>query len=312
MNRDYEIKLVRLASLIALVGNTLICTAKIGIGIYTGSLAVLGDGFDSSTDVLVSIMTLFVSFVISRPSDKEHPWGHQRAETIASVILAFIIFTAGFQLFLVSIKKLYAFYNGSLVAEKPHIIAIAVTLVSIIMKLFLALNQHYLGKKAKSLMIQSNAKNMANDVILSVSVLAGLGISYFFKKYVFDSITAIFVSIWIMHSGIKLFIELNRELMDGNTNKLVYKELFDAVNSIHGVYNPHRARIRNMANLLDIDLDIEVEPEMTVLDAHRISEQVASEIKTRIKNVYDVMIHIEPHGIDNNESEGFGLRETDI
>ena len=107
-------------------------------------------------------------------------------------------------------------------------------------------------------------------------------------------------------------MELNIELMDGNTNDILYKQLFEAVNSVEGAHNPHRARIRRMANLLDIDLDIEVDAEISIYEGHCIAEKVTSAIKEKIENVYDVMVHIEPYGTHNNEEEGFGLSEKDI
>ena len=307
MNNGNRIKLVRIASLISLIGNIIICIAKLVIGIYANSLSVIGDGIDSATDVAISIMTLAVSFIIGRPSDKEHPWGHQRAETMASLILAFIIMIAGFQLCITAGGKLINVYKGTVTILMPHILAVIVTVSSIAVKLLLALNQYIIGKKTGSMMIQANAKNMTNDVILSASVLAGLAISRFFKAPIFDAVTALLVSLWIMKSGIELFMELNVELMD-----ILYKQLFEAVNSVEGAHNPHRARIRRMANLLDIDLDIEVDAEMSICEGHSIAEKVTSAIKEKIENVYDVMVHIEPYGIHNHEEEGFGLSEKDI
>ena len=87
-------RLIRTASLTALFGNTLLAAAKISIGIYAHSLAVIGDGIDSSMDVLIAIMTLVVSRIISRPADAGHPWGHGRAETIATTLLSCILFLA--------------------------------------------------------------------------------------------------------------------------------------------------------------------------------------------------------------------------
>lgn len=312
MTSEERIRLLRIASWTALFGNFIICIAKVSVGIYAKSLSVLGDGIDSATDIAISVMTLIVSFIINLPSDKDHPWGHQRAETIASIILAFIILIAGLQLFMTSVQKLITVYKGTAIIAMPHILAIVVTISSILGKLFLALNQHILGKKADSMMIQANAKNMTTDIILSTSVLIGLGVSFVFNIPIFDAITALLVSIWIIKSGIELFIDLNVELMDGNTNKALYKQLFEAVNSVEGTYNPHRARIRRMANLLDIDLDIEVDADITVHEAHTIAEQVTSAVKEKIENVYDIMVHIEPHRVENSENEGFGLCEKDI
>ena len=309
---DKRIAIVRRASIIALSGNTIISLAKITIGIYTASLAVLGDGIDSAADIAISIMTLIVSYIINKPCDIRHPWGHQRAETVASMVLSFIITAAGFNLLIAAGKKLFYAVMGTAVLSLPHTLALFVTAASIVIKLLLALNQHILGKKADSIMIQANAKNMTNDVILSASVLIGLGISYLLKAPILDALTALLVSLWIIKSGIELFIELNIELTDGNTNNTLYKKLFEAVNSVEGTHNPHRARIRKMANLLDIDLDIEVAADMSVYDAHIIAEKVTTAIKNKIENVYDIVIHIEPHGTANTEIEGFGLSERDI
>ena len=312
MNKEERAQLVRKASVAALIGNGAICAAKIAAGLSAQSLSVLGDGIDSATDIAISGMTLAVSFIASRPSNKEYTWGHQRAETVASLVLSFMILTAGLQLLIASVKKLCAVFGGSVQLQLSHPYALAVTAASIAVKLALALNQYLLGKKADSIMIQANARNMTNDVILSASVLAGLGVSRLFNAPAFDAVTALLVSLWIIRSGGSLFMELNVELMDGNTDEALYKHLFEAAHSVEGAFHPHRARIRRMANLLDIDLDIEVAADLSVYEAHLIAEKVTAAIKNRLENVYDVMVHIEPLGVANNEEEGFGLSEADI
>ena len=87
-----RLKLIQLAGIIALAGNLILCTLKIVTGLAAGSLAVLADGLDSTGDVAIACMTLIISVIISRPSDKEHPWGHGRAETTGTLILSFVIF----------------------------------------------------------------------------------------------------------------------------------------------------------------------------------------------------------------------------
>ncbi len=309
---EQKIQLLRIASLLALVGNLGLCIAKLLVGFMTPSLSVLGDGIDSAGDVAVSMMFLFVSFIISRPSDKKYPWGRQRAESIASLILSLIIIFAGIQLFIVSIKTLVSFYRGKLVFSGAELIAIVVTALSIVVKSCLALYHYMMAKKTNSFMLKASAKNMLNDVILSASVLLGLALSAVFSSALFDPLLALFASVWILKSGLSIFIEVNLELMDGNSDNDLYKQLFSAVNSVDGVHNPHRVRIRKMGNLFAIDLDIEVDANMTVYDAHLLAEEVTTAIKKNIDNVYDIMVHIEPYGVYNDEEEGFGLRETDI
>jgi divalent metal cation (Fe/Co/Zn/Cd) transporter len=95
--------------------------------------------------------------------------------------------------------------------------------------------------------------------------------------------------------------------MDGGSGKEFYRAVFEAVHSVPGAGNPHRARMRRIAGLWDIDLDIEVDPALTIQEAHAIASHVEQAIKGRVEGVYDIMVHVEPAG--NRESEGFGLRE---
>jgi len=303
---DSKARIIKAASLTAIIGNTLLAALKIGTGIYAGSLAVIGDGIDSSMDVLIAIMTLIVARIISRPADAGHPWGHGRAETVATAMLSFILFFAGAQLILNSGREII--FGAE--REIPSIYALIVTLVSIAGKLLLAWSQYMFGKKANSLMLTANAKNMSADVLLSAGVLAGLGLTFFFNIAVIDSWAALLVGIWVIKSALGIFFEANAELMDGGSDKAFYQAVFDAVKSVEEAGNPHRVRMRRIAGLWDIDIDIEVSPNMRIIEAHWIAYKVENAIKERIENVYDIMIHVEPAG--NIENEGYGLSEKTL
>lgn len=303
---DRKARLINTASLSALIGNTLLAAVKIGAGIYAGSLAVLGDGIDSSVDVLIAIMALVVARIISRPADEGHPWGHGRAETVATTLLSCILFFAGAQLIMNSGRHII---EGTQ-REVPSLPALVVTLISIAGKLLLAMSQYAFGKKADSPMLKANAKNMSADVLLSLGVLLGLGLSRLFDIGIIDSWAALLVGIWVIKSALGIFMEVNTELMDGGSDKIHYQTVFDAVNSVEEAGHPHRVRIRRIAGLWDIDIDIEVPPNKTVIEAHWIAYKVEKAIKERMENVYDIVIHVEPAG--NMENEGYGLSEEII
>ncbi|MCL2557375.1 MAG: cation diffusion facilitator family transporter [Treponema sp.] len=300
---DKKTRLIKIASLTALIGNAALAIAQIAIGIYAGSLAVIGNGIDSSTDVAIAIMALVVSRIISRPADAGHPWGHGRAETVATAILSFALFFAGAQLIISSTGHIISGAER----EAPELPALIVTLVVIVVKFFLAWSQHALGKKADSLMLKANAKNMSADVLLSAGVLAGIGMSMFFGIGMIDSVAALLVGLWVIKSAIGIFIEANTELMDGGSSREFYKAIFDAVKSVDGAESPHRVRMRRIAGYWDIDIDIEVQPEKTVLEGHKIASLVEAAIKARVDNVYDIVVHVEPAG--SAEEESFGLDE---
>jgi len=300
-------KLIKRASLLAAVVNAALAAMKIAAGLMTGSLAVLGDGLDSSTDVLIAVISLIVSSIIAKPADAGHPWGHSRAETMATTVLAFLLFFAGAQLALGSVQKLL----HPEAAEVPGMLALAATGVAIAGKLLLALVLRIQGKRANSSMLSANAANMAGDVIISIGVLAGLGASLLFDFPAADPIAALLVAAWVIKTAIGVFRDANLELMDGIEGRGPYKTVLDAALSVAGVSRPHRMRMRKIANQWDIDMDIEVDGKMTVEAAHGIAHKVERSIRERLPDVFDIMVHVEPVSKRHSE-EAFGLSESDI
>lgn len=309
MQDSFKTHYIRVAGTIALIGNAALAFIKILLAYFSKSLAVMGDGIDSSTDVLIAIVTLVISAIISRPSDKEHPWGHGRAETTTTLVLSFIIFFAGAQLAIQSVTRLMNPQDAQAIGRGAVIAAI----ISIAGKTVLALLQFHYGKIADSEMVKANALNMKNDIIMSLGILVGLFLSEQFKLPILDPIIALLVGLWVIKNAAKLFLQVNFELMDGNADNSLYQKLFSAVSSVPDVHNPHKARIRKMASLFDIDLDIEVDPAMTVYDAHEKAEQVEEAIREVIPEAYDILIHIEPLGSDSHQrEEKYGLKPEDM
>ena len=294
---------IRIAATTALAGNAVLALLKISAGIYSGSGALIADGIDSSADVFISTITLVVAGIISKPADAKHPWGHRKAETVATVFLSFTLFFMGAQLIVNSMSNIVS--GGAQAA--PSFIAVVVTLISIAGKILLAWSQYMLGKRAESAMIKANAKNMAGDVLVSLGVLAGLVISAVTGSAHADTIIAMLIGVWIVKTAIGIFLETNLELMDGNNDIEPYRVIVDAVNSVKGADNPHRARIRSIAGFWDITFDIDVDPQCTILEAHDIASRVEGEIKRRLEHVFDIMIHVEPRG--DKSAEMFGLSE---
>jgi len=301
-----KISIIRMAAITALIGNAILAVLKIVAGAFSRSSALIADGIDSSADVLISIIALIVVRIIAKPADTQHPWGHGRAETVATALLSFTLFFMGAQLIVNSAAD---FISGEQRAA-PSFIAIIVTLISIAGKILLAWSQYVLGKRADSAMIKANGKNMTGDVFISLSVLVGLIISNITGSAYADTIIAMLIGVWIIKTAVGIFLEASLELMDGSSTVEPYRVIFDAVNIVEGAANPHRARMRRIAGFWDIDLDIDVDPKCTVLEAHNIASQVEKEIKLRLENVFDIMIHIEPRG--DNAQEVFGLSEDEM
>jgi cation diffusion facilitator family transporter len=270
-------------------------------------MAVIADGIDSASDVVTSLITLFTAYIIARPPDKKYPYGYLKADTIATKVLAFIIFFAGAQLAFSSVRKLV----NDEIAAIPDTIAIYIIIVSIIGKLLLSAYLRRTGKEAESAMLIANARNMQNDVVISFSVLAGLIFTFIFKLPIIDVITALLVSVYIMFVAFRIFMQTNRDLMDGVDDEEIYKKIVDQVNAVKGASNPHRIRVRKMAHLYLIALDIEVDGKLPLEVAHELGAKVERNIKQNIPNVYDVLIHVEPEGNDESD-EVFGVSEQQL
>lgn len=306
---DYKSHCIKVAGMLALIGNALLALIKLTLGSLAHSLAVVGDGIDSSTDVLIAIVTLIIGSIIAQPSDKEHPWGHGRAETTATMALSFIIFFAGAQLVMQSVTKLA---HGSFGSDESTI-AIIASLISIGGKSVLSLLQYHYGNLANSDIVKANAANMKNDIIMSAAVLVGLASSKLLHCPILDPIIALLVGLWIIKNAAVLFFDMNMELMDGNPDSTLYTKLFEASQSVDGVKNPHAARIRKIASHYDIDLDIEAKPTLTLFEAHELSEKVEEAIREAISDVYTITIHIEPEGSSAHQRvEEYGLTPTTL
>lgn len=289
-------------SWVSTIGNAVLSVSKIAVGLIAGSLAVLGDGLDSATDVVISIVMVFTAGIMTRPPSRKYAYGYGKAEGIATKVLSLIVFIAGIQMLISSVEAIFSAEPR----EMPTMTAIYVTVFSIAGKLALAWYQFRQGKRIGSSMLTANAKNMRNDVIISVGVLLGLFFTFILKMPILDAITGFIISAFIIKTGVEIFMDSNAELMDGVKDESVYKKIFAAVEQVPGAQNPHRVRSRLLNGMYEIVLDIEADGSITLDQAHEIAQQVEESIKSEVDNVYDIVIHVEPLG-KCHADEKFGL-----
>lgn len=294
--------LARRGSIVGIIGNGILALLKILTGFLTGSVAILADGIDSSTDILTSFITLASTVVSSKPPDAQHPYGHERADAVASKVVSMIIFFAGAQLALSSLEKLFG--ASSSLDNLPLVVAVA--LVSSVGKYILYRYKLDVARKIESSVFLADAMNMRMDIIISLSVLGGAIIISFTGIRAIDTLIGLAVSVLVLKTAIGLFWETNYELMDGlKAGDDIYNVIFQAVSKVPGVQNPHKVRVRKMGYKYLVDLDIEVDPTFTVRKAHLLAKEVEKAIMNDHDRVYDVHVHIEPSG--NVEEENYGL-----
>jgi cation diffusion facilitator family transporter len=160
-------------------------------------------------------------------------------------------------------------------------------------------------------MLVANGRNMRNDILISLGVLIGLVCTLLLKQPLIDRFLALLISLFIMYSAFRIFMKTNIDLMDGIDDPGLYDQLFEAVKKVDGAYHPHRVRARKIGYRYMVNLDIEVHPFLSVREAHEIANQVEKNIKADLNDVYDVMVHVEPLG-NNEEGEKYGISESEI
>lgn len=292
------------ASFASIAGNAVLSVAKLVVGFISGSFAVVSDGIDSAADVAISIVIALTAKIICRSPNTKYAYGYAKAESIATKILSMVIFFAGAQMMLSAIELLFSDEPRPM----PGIIAIYVTVASIVCKLLLSFYQTSVGRKTGSSMLIANGINMRNDVIISLSVLVGLFFSFVLHLPILDCVTALLVSCYIIRSSFKIFMESNIELMDGVKDTSVYQKIFDAIDGVDGISNPHRVRSRSIGGKYMITLDVEADGNMTLSQAHTLANEIEQNIRQRIPEVYDIVVHIEPFG--THPENVFGVKET--
>lgn len=291
------------ASGVSIAGNAVLSVAKIVVGFISGSFAVVSDGIDSASDVAISIVMIVTAKIMGRKPNKKYVYGYAKAESIATKLLSMLIFFAGAEMLISAVQHLFSKETRVM----PQAIAIYVTVFSIVCKLLLARYQTVVGKRTGSSMLVANGVNMRNDVLISLSVLAGLFFSIGLNLPVLDSVTALIVSCFIIRSAIKIFMDSNVELMDGVKDESVYQKIFDAINGVEGVGNPHRVRSRSIGGKYMITLDVEADGNLTLNQAHALATQVEQSIRETIPEVYDIVVHVEPFG--THPEEVFGINK---
>jgi len=300
-------KILLRTSWISVIGNAVLSLLKVIAGIISGSMAVLSDGLDSVSDVVTSTIILFTSSFISRPPNSKYVYGREKAENIASTILSFVIFFMGCQIVVVAIEQIL----NEKTRELPSILAVWVTIVSIIGKLLLSWYQFYQGKRAASSMLKANAINMRNDVIISGGVLAGLACTFILNFPILDPIIAVLIGLYIICTAIGIFRDANVVLMDGMNDISIYNKIIETAESVQGAFNPHRIRSSRVGDLYNIVLDIEVEGQLSLTEAHLIAQEVEDSIKSRIDNIYDIVIHVEPKD-STHCAEKYGINRAKL
>lgn len=275
-------------SLQTMVANGFLTAAKLIAGILANSSAMVADAVHSGSDVLTTIGVFFSFRIAKRPADREHPYGHGRAESITAKLLAVILIAVGIWIFASSLERVI-----SKQFTVPGKLALWAALVSIIVKEWMYWYTIRIAKKINSSALAADAWHHRSDAFSSIASL--LGIWGARNGYpVLDPLVGGVVALFIIWVGWKILKESIDELMDTRIDDQVLEKITDCVEGTEGVLALHNLKVRKYGSFYIVDLKIGVDSQASIQEAHGIAKSVKHCILGQVEWVSDVMIHVNP------------------
>ncbi|WP_425281309.1 cation diffusion facilitator family transporter [Paenibacillus cellulositrophicus] len=291
-----------LAVWVSLISNVLLTLLKVIVGLLFGSKVLVADGIHNAGDVVATIAALTSAMVSRKPADEDHPYGHGKAEAIASGIVAIILVMAALLMVYKSIESLFV------PPAEASWIALAAALVSLIWKQILYMYCIRIGKAENSRSLIATAYDHIADVYASAAASIGIGISLIGEAYHIpyteygDPVAGIIVSYLVIRLGYKMGRESIDILMDKNITNEQLTMLSSIIYSVPNVKRVDSIRARELGNAIIVDVKVSVPNHLTVQEGHDVSREVKKTIMERMKQVADVMVHLNPWYDDGQEA----------
>lgn len=275
-------------SIVSLIGNVFLSFIKIISGIFGKSIAMISDGIHSLSDIISTIIVIIGLKISSKIADKRHPYGHERIENVASIILSFLLFITGAIIALNSIKNIN---DKNFII--PSTMTIIIAIISILSKELMYRYTIHVSKKYNSDSLKADAWHHRSDAISSIVSL--LGIYFTIKGYLYmDLIASILISIIIAKISIEIFIESINKMLDTACNYETLEEIKKIVLNTKGVTGIDLLKTRQFGNKIYIDLEVTANKNISFKKSHEIAHNVHDNIENNIKEVKHCMVHINP------------------
>ena len=273
---------------VSVVVNIILASAQIVLGLYSRSQALVADGIHSLSDLVADGVVLFAGHHSKKDADEDHPYGHQRFETAASLIIGMILLAVGVGMLWAAFRKL----ESPETIQQVHAIALWVAGIALISKELLFRYMLSVAQRVKSSMLIANAWHARSDA--ASSLVVGLGIIGNLLGYpILDPIAALIVGFMISKMGWSFSWDALHDLMDRAADDDEVEAIRNTLLATPGVLGVHDLRSRKMGDMIVIDAHIEVEALITVEEGHAISVNARQRVMQRHR-VLNLMTHIDP------------------
>ena len=289
MNENME-KTAMKVSIISIIANVVLAAFKLVAGVLAHSSAMLSDAIHSASDVFSTFVVMIGIKIASKEPDEEHPYGHERMECVAAIILATILCITGLG---IGKNALSNITGNSGEMAVPGVLALIAAIVSIIVKEAMFWYTRHYAKKIDSGALMADAWHHRSDALSSIG--AFIGIIFARMGYVMmDSIACLVICVFIVKAAYDIFKDAIDKMVDKSCSLEVEAEIRTIVMSVDGVKGIDSLSTRLFGNKMYVDIEIRADGEKTLNETHEIAEAVHDSIEAQFEKVKHIMVHVNP------------------
>lgn len=278
-------------SIITIIINIILAAFKLFAGIFAHSGAMISDAVHSVSDVFSTIIVMIGMKISSKKPDKTHPYGHDRLECVASILLSVILFITGCSIGVEAVKNLFIKKNTEILV--PGMLALFSALLSIIIKEAMYWYTRFYAKKINSGAMMADAWHHRSDALSSVGALIGVaGARLGFSKM--DALASLVIFFFIAKASYDIFKDAIHKIVDHACDDETQCKIYDCIVENEFVLGVDVLKTRVFANHIYVDVEISADPSSTLEEAHKIAQAVHDKIEECFKNVRHVMVHVNP------------------
>ena len=282
-------KKVKIASILGIIGNLFLFVIKSIIGVFTNSSAMIADSFNSLGDILSSLITFIGNKIASKQADDDHNLGHGKAEYVYSMLMSIVMIMASF---VVLKNSIFSIFESEKFTFSIWLIIICI--ITIIVKFSLYMYTSKIAKEQNNLLIKANSNDHRNDCLITSLTLVSSLLSLN-NIYYLDGIIGSLISIWIILSYIKIFLESYDVLMDKSISNDTKNKVYEIINSHKEIKKIQHFVSTPVGYKYQISFTIFVDGNMSTFESHEIADKLEKEINSKIEDVYLTVIHVNPY-----------------
>ena len=274
-----------------IIGNLLLAIIKLFAGFVAHSNAMISDAIHSASDVFSTFVVIIGIKMASKEPDKEHPYGHERMECVAAIVLAVVLFITGLGIGLDALKKIVsAKYND---LQAPGILALAAAVLSIVAKEGMYWYTRHYAKKIDSSALMADAWHHRSDAFSSIGALIGIaGARLGFS--IMDSVASMVIFLFIAKAAYDIFKDAMDKMVDHACDEETEKQIYECVMRNEKVLGIDLLQTRIFGNKIYVDIEIQGDATCTLQEAHDVAEEVHDEIEKHFPKVKHIMVHMNP------------------